>query len=98
MGHDMIRMTVAALLIIGDYYVRAVLTHNRNEPIYYFLDLGLGKGIGRRVGLPAMHTRVMITKRVKMRHTEDSRSLLQLCMTDLCEALTVGRGLAWLET
>ena len=40
----------------------------------------------------------MITKRVKMRYPEDSRSLLQLCMTYLREALTVGRVLAWLET
>jgi hypothetical protein len=94
----MIRMTVAALLIIGDHYVRAVLTHDWNELTYNFLYPGLGEGIWRCVGLPALHTRVMITQRVKMRHTEDSRSLLQLCMTYLREALTVGRSLAWLET
>jgi hypothetical protein len=98
MGHDMIRMTVAALLIIGDHYVRAVLTHDGNELTYNFFYLGLGESIWLRVGLPAMHARVMVTKLVKMRHAEDKRSLLQLYMTDLREALTVGRLLAWLET
>jgi hypothetical protein len=94
----MIRMTVAAVLIIGNHYVRTVLTHDRNELTYYFFYLDLGEGIWLRVGLPAMHTRVMVTKRVKMRHPQDSRSLLQLCMPDLRETLTVGRLLAWLET
>jgi hypothetical protein len=94
----MIRMTIAAFLIIGDHYVRAVLADDRNELTYYFLYLGLGEGIWLRVGLPTMHTRVMVTKWVKMRHTEDSRSLLQLCLTYLSEALTVSRSLAWLET
>jgi hypothetical protein len=94
----MIRMAVTTLLIISDHYVGVVLTYDWNELAYHFLYLGLGEGIWRHVGFPALHTRIMVTKRVKMRHTEDSRSLLQLCMTYLREALTVGRGLAWLET
>jgi hypothetical protein len=94
----MIRMTVATLLIIGDYDIRAMLTHDQNELTYHFLYLGLGEGIWLRVGLPALHSRVMVTERVKMRHTEDSCSLLQLCTTYLCKAATIDRNLAWLET
>jgi hypothetical protein len=40
----------------------------------------------------------MVTKRVEMRHTEDSRSLPQLGVTYLREALTVGKMLARLQT
>jgi hypothetical protein len=40
----------------------------------------------------------MIAERVEMRHTEDGRGLLQLCVTHLREALTVGGLLARLET
>jgi hypothetical protein len=93
----MIRMTVAAVLIIRNDNVRAVLTHDRHELTCHLLYLGLGKGIGLCISLPAMHTRVMIAEWVEMRHTENGRGLLQLCMTHLRKALTVGRLLARLE-
>jgi hypothetical protein len=96
--HDMIRMTVAAVLIICNDNIRAVLTHDRHELTCHILYLGLGKGIGLCISLPAVHARVMIAEWVEMRHTEDGRGLLQLCMAHLREALTVGRLLAWLET
>ena len=94
----MVGMTVAAVLIIRHDNVRAVLTYDGDELAYYFLYVGLGKGIGRRIGLPAMHARVMVTKLVEMRHTEDSRGLLQFGVTYLPETLTVSRMLARLET
>src|SRR5262245_49430966 len=97
MCHDMVGMTVATVLIIRHDNVRAVLTHDRHELTCHILHLGLGEGAGLRVGLPAMHARVMVTKRVEMRHTEDSRGLPQLCITYLCEALTVGKMLARLQ-
>jgi hypothetical protein len=40
----------------------------------------------------------MVTKRVEMRHTKDSRGLLQFGMAYLREALTVSRLLARPET
>jgi hypothetical protein len=94
----MIRMTVAAVLIIRNDNGRAVLTHDRHELTCHLLHPGLGEGVGLCIGLPAVHARVMIAEGVEMRHTEDGRGLLQLCMTHLREALTVGRILAWLET
>jgi hypothetical protein len=94
----MIRMTVAAMLIIRNDNVRAVLTHDRYELTCHILYFYLGEGIGLCISLPAVHARVMIAEWVEIRHTEDSRGLLQLCMTHLCEALTVGRLLTRLET
>jgi hypothetical protein len=94
----MVGMTVAAVLIIGDHDVRTVLTHDRDEMTYHFLYVGLGEGVGLRVGLPALHARVMIAEWVEMRHTEDGRSLPQFGVTYLREALTVGRILARPET
>jgi hypothetical protein len=94
----MVRMTVAAVLIVCDNYVRAVLTHNRDELAYNFIYLGLGEGVGRGIGLPAVHARVMIAEKVEMPHLKDCRGLPQLGVTDLREALTVGRLFAWLQT
>src|SRR4030095_3771158 len=94
----MIGMPLAAVHIIRNDNVRAVLTHDRHELTCHILYLGLGKGVGLCIGLPAVHARVMIAEWVEMRHTEDGRSLPQLCMTHLREALTVGRLLARLET
>src|SRR4029453_17072491 len=74
------------------------LPHERQNVPCHILYLGLGKGIGLCIGLPAVHARVMIAEWVEMRHTEDGRGLLQLCMTHLREALTVRRLLARLET
>jgi len=94
----MVGMTVATVLIIRHDNVRAVLTHDRHELTCHILYVGLGKGRGFCISLPAVHTRVMIAEWVEMRHTKDSRGLLQLCMTHLREALAVGRMLAWFET
>jgi hypothetical protein len=94
----MVGMTVAAVLIICDNDVRAVLTYNRNELTHHFLHLGLGKGVGRGIGLPALHARVMVTEEVEMPHLEDCCGLPQLGVTDLREASTVGRIFARLQT
>jgi hypothetical protein len=94
----MVGMTVAALFIICDDNVRAVLTYNRYELAYNGLHLGLGESMGLRVGLPAMHARIMVAKRVEMRHTEDGCRSAQLGVPHLREALTVGRIVSRLET
>jgi hypothetical protein len=94
----MIGMTVAAVLIVCDNYVRAVLTHDRDELTYHFLYLGLGKDMGLRIGLPAVHARVMVAEEVEMCHPEDCCGLPQLGVTDLREASTVGGILARLQT
>jgi hypothetical protein len=94
----MVGMTVAAVLIICDNDVRAVLTYNRDELIYYFLHPGLGKGVGFGIGLAAVHARVMIAEEVEMPHLEDCRGVPQLGVPDLCEASTVGRIFEWLQT
>ena len=66
----MVGMTIAALLIIRDDNIRAMLAHDRHELTCHLLYSGLGEGVGLCVGLPAMHARVMVTKRVEMRYTD----------------------------
>ena len=61
-------MTVAALLIIRDDHVRTMLTYNRHELAQHLIHAGLGESLGRRVGLPAMHPRVVVAEGVEMRH------------------------------
>src|SRR5262249_53584556 len=39
-----------------------------------------------------------VTQRIEMRHAQDSRGLLQLCLAHLGKTLTVRRILAWLQT
>jgi hypothetical protein len=94
----MIRMTVATVLIICNDNVRAMLPHDRHESTCDILYLGLSESIRLYIGLPAVHARVMIAEWVEMRHTEDGRGLLQLCMAHFREALTVSRLCARLKT
>jgi hypothetical protein len=97
MGHDMVRVSVAAVGIVGDHYVRTVPPDQGHQAAGHILERRLHKRLALLGTRPAGHARIVITELVHVGHAQYDCCLGQFFLADQGQAPPVGGNLTRVE-
>ena len=89
MGHDMVRVPVAAVGIVGDHHLRTVPPDQGHQAAGHVLERRLHKRLALLVTGPAGHARIVIAELVHVGHAQQGRGLGQFFLADQGQALPV---------